>query len=269
MIAFLSRTLPLLLAVLLLGSGGARAAEVTVMSSGGFYSALEELGPVFEKQSGHKVVLVSGSSMGSSPTSIPARLQRGEPADLVVLVGTELDRLIAEKLALAGSKVDLAQSRIGMAVRAGAPRPDIRTREAFERTLLEARSIGYSGSASGKHLVNEVFPKLGSDEYRRLVDKSKLAVNEPVAAMVARGDVEIGFQQVSEMLTAPGVDFVGAIPDAYQKVTVFSAGLAPQAKHLEAAKALIRFLTSPAAYPLIEKQGLEPASRATETAPKK
>lgn len=264
-----SKATALFLASLLLALGGAHAADITVMSSGGFYSAMEELAPVFEKESGHKVILVSGSSMGSSPTAIPARMQRGEPADLIMLAGTELDKLIAQGFAVKGSRVDLVHSRIGMVVRAGQPKPDIGSKEAFERVLLNAKTIGYSASASGVHLVKEVFPRLGIAEYHQVMGKSKEVVQDRVGTWVARGDLEIGFQQVSELLPIPGVDFVGAIPEPYQKVTIFSAGVARGSKQPEAGQALIKFLTSKAVYPLIIKQGLEPAALAMAAEKKK
>ena len=247
----------------LLPAGTVLAAEITVMSSGGFYSAMEELAPIFEKESGHKVILVSGSSMGSSPTAIPARMQRGEPADLLMMASGELDKLIAQGFAAKGSRVDLVHSKIGMVVRAGAPKPDISTKAAFEKTLLDAKSIGYSASASGVHLVKDVFPRLGIAEYHAVMEKSKEVVKDRVATWVARGDLEIGFQQVSELLPIAGVDFVGTIPAPYQKVTIFSAGVAKESKEPEAGQALIKFLTSKSVYPIIEKQGLEPAAVAT------
>ncbi|WP_263772227.1 substrate-binding domain-containing protein [Propionivibrio soli] len=238
------------------------AAEVVVMSSGGFYSAMEELGPAFEKATGHKIVLISGSSMGSSPTAIPARIQRGEAADLLMMAGTELDKLIEQGFAIPGSRVDLVHSKIGMVVRAGQPKPDIGTKEAFEKVLLDAKSIGYSASASGVYLSQEVFPKIGAEG--RIMSKAKEIVKDRVATWVARGDLELGFQQVSELLPIPGVDFVGAIPEPYQKVTVFSVGAAKTSKEPTAAQELVRFLISPVAYPIIEKQGLEPAALATK-----
>lgn len=256
----------LALAALLLLAGLARAAEITVMSSGGFYSAMQELAPAFEKETGHKIVLVSGSSMGSSPESIPARLERGEPADLVMLAATELDKLVAQKRVVAGSRVDLVHSKIGMVVRAGAPRPDISSKEGFEIALLRAKSIGYSASASGRHMVNEVFPRLGIAEYHQVRTKAKEIVKDRVATWVARGDVEIGFQQVSELVAIPGVTYVGLIPAPYQKVTIFSVGVAEGSRQPEAGKALVRFLTAPAQFPAIQKQGLEPAALAVASA---
>jgi molybdate transport system substrate-binding protein len=237
------------------------AAEVIVMSSGGFYSAMEELAPVFEKETGHKVVLISGSSMGSSPTAIPARIKSGELADLLMMAGAELDKLIEQGFAVPGSRIDLVHSKIGMVVKAGERKPDISTKAAFEKTLIEAKSIGYSASASGVHLAKEVFPKIGAEG--QIMKKAKEIVKDRVATWVARGDLEIGFQQVSELLTIKGVDFVGTIPEPYQKVTIFSVGVAKVSKESAAAQQLIKFLTSPGVYPIIEKQGLEPAALAS------
>lgn len=243
-------------------TSAAGAAEVTVLCSGAFYSAMEALGPAFEKASGHKVTLVSGSSMGSSPTAIPARLKKGEPADVLMMAGTELDKLIAEGLAKSGSRVDLVHSRIGMSVKAGAPKPDISTREGFEAALMAAKSIGYSASASGAYLAKEGFAKLGEPRASQVLAKSKEIVKDRVATWVARGDLEIGFQQVSELLPIEGAQFVGPIPPPYQKVTIFSAGVAANTTQPEAGKALIAFLTSPPAFPIIRAQGLEPAAEA-------
>ena len=245
---------------------GALATEVIVMSSGGFYSAMEELAPVFEKETGHKLVLVSGSSMGSSPTAIPARMQRGESADLIMLAATELDKLIDQGLAVKGSRVDLVHSKIGMVVKSGQSKPDISTKEAFEKALLDAKSIGYSASASGVHLSTQVFPKIGAEG--QIMSKAKQIVKDRVATWVARGDLEVGFQQVSELLSIPGVDFVGPIPAPYQKVTIFSVGVARDSKQPEAGQQLIKFLTSGSAFPIIEKQGLEPAALAAKSARK-
>lgn len=231
--------------------------ELRVMCSGGFYSTLEELAPLYEKDTGTKIILISGSSMGSSPTAIPTRLRRGEQADLVIMAGPELDKLAAEGLAKPGSRTDLVLSKIGMVVRAGAAKPDISTTEAFVQTLLAAKSIGYSASASGKYLSQELFPRLGV--WEQIKDKSKEVVKDRVGTWVARGDLEIGFQQVSELLPIPGVDFVGTLPEDIQKVTVFSAGIAAGCQQITEAEKLIHFFRSPAAHPVILKQGLEPA----------
>jgi molybdate transport system substrate-binding protein len=157
---------------------------------------------------------------------------------------------------VAASRVDLVRSSIGMAVRKGAPRPDISTVEALKRTLLEAKSIAYSASASGVYLSTEMFQKLGIAD--QVMPKAKRIESERVGTVVARGDAEIGFQQVSELLPIAGIDYVGLLPPEVQKVTVFSAGIATKAQQPDAARELIRFLSSSAAAPAIARTGLEP-----------
>lgn len=250
---------PLVLLVLSLVAAlpGAAADEIRVMTSGGFTATYLEIVPAFERETGHTVQTVFGGSMGNGPETIPNRLQRREPADIVILASTALDELIAQGKVVAGSRVDLVRSTIGMAVRAGAPKPDISTVSALTDTLLRARSIGYSSSASGVYLSTELFQRLGIAD--RVLPKSRNAGGARVAALVARGEVEIGFQQVSELLPEPGVDYVGPLPADVQRETVFSAGIVAGAAHAESAHALIRFLASDRALPSIRKFGLEPA----------
>jgi molybdate transport system substrate-binding protein len=157
----------------------------------------------------------------------------------------------------AGSRVDLVQSLMGMAVKAGAPKPDISTIDALKRTLLAAKSIAYSDSASGVYLSTELFPKLGiADQIR---GKSRKIEADPVGEAVARGEIEIGFQQISELRPVKGIDIVGPLPPGAQKVTIFAAGIPATSKHPAEAKALIQWLASPAAYSAIKASGLEPA----------
>ena len=186
------------------------------------------------------------------------RLERDEPADMVILAAAALDLLVEQGKVVPGSRVDLVRSRIGMGVRAGAPQPDISTVAALIRALLNAESIAYSASASGTYLSTELFPRLGIAEQVR--DKSIRVVSERVGAVVARGEAEIGFQQISELLPIEGLDYVGPLPDEAQKVTIFSAGIAVGAKNLPGAQELIEFLASPATIPAIEKAGLEPVA---------
>lgn len=249
----------LALVVMLAAARPARAQDVRVMTSGGFTAALLELVPEFERMTGKKVGTAFGASMGNAPDSIPSRLERGEPVDIVILADTALDDLIRQGKVVAGSRVDLVRSNIGMSVRRGAPRPDIRTVDALRRTLHEATSIAYSASASGVYVSTELYERLGMAA--ELHAKSTRILSERVAAVVARGDAEIGFQQVSELLPVQGADFVGTLPDEVQKVTVFSAGLATGAKAPELARQLIAFLSSKAAWPVVVKSGLEPAAR--------
>ena len=167
-----------------------------------------------------------------------------------------LDALIKDGRVLAGSKLPLARSGIGMAVRAGAPKPDISSVDALKRTLLEAKSIAYSASVSGLYLSTELFQRLGIAD--QVAAKSRRVERERVGAVVARGEAEIGFQQVSELLPIQGIDYVGPLPPEVQRVSVFSAGVAAGAKHSDAARAFIRFLASPDAARAIAKSGLEP-----------
>lgn len=237
-------------------SASSYAADIKVMSSGGMYSSMEELVPIFEKKTGHKLILISGSSTGNSPTSIPARLASGESADLLMMAGTELDKLTEQGLSISGTRKDLARSRIGLVVKQGSPKPDISTADKFKAALISAKSIGYSASVSGTYLEKEVFPALDSDG--KIQAKAKKVVQERVASVVARGELELGLQQVSELISVPGVDFVGVIPEPYQKVTVFSVGIAKKTSDRLAAEELVKFLSSPEAAVIIKKQGLEP-----------
>lgn len=238
----------------------APAADLNVMISAGFYKAYSELLPVFEKETGHKVITTRGPSLGDSPEAIPARLKRGEPADMVIISGTSVDDLISEGLVRADSKVNFARSGIGMVVREGAPKPDISNVEAFKRTLLEAKSIAYSDSASGIYLSTKLFPELGVAD--QVAGKSRKVrgppSGEPVAAVIARGEAEIGFQQISELIHEPGVTYVGVIPPELQEVLFFSAGITKMAKQSAAAEQLIRFLASSKAAPVISESGLMP-----------
>jgi len=196
--------------------------------------------------------------MGNAPDSIPSRLERGEAADVVILAAPALDELIKNGKVVPGSRVDLVRSSIGVAVRAGAAKPDISSVDALKRTLLEAKSIAYSASASGVYLSQEMFQRLGIAD--QILEKCKRIANEPVGAVVARGDAEIGFQQISELLPVPGIDYLGPLPPEVQKFTVFSAGVGVGAKQPDAARALIKYLASPAAVPAIKKSGLEPVA---------
>jgi molybdate transport system substrate-binding protein len=244
------------LAISLWLSGTAQAADVHVMISGGLSAAYNALVPEFEKTTGNKVMTAYGPSMGTTVNAIPIRLGRGEPADVLILVGYALDDLIKQGKAVAGSKVDLVNSKIGVAVKAGSAKPDISTADAVKRALLAAKSVAYSDSASGVYVSTEMFDKLGIAA--EMKDKAKKIPATPVAEIVAKGEAELGLQQISELKAVSGVDIVGALPDALQKITVFSAGIATGAKEPEAGKALIKFLASPAARETIIKSGLEP-----------
>jgi len=238
------------------GLRGTANAELRVMISAGFSAAYRTLLPGFERATHDVVETLQGPSMGATPQAIPNRLARGESADVLIMADTELDALIQQGRGIAGSRVDLARSNIAAAVRAGAPRPDITTVDGLKRTLLAARSIACSDSASGVYLATVVFHRLGIAD----AIKGKLALipAEPVGAVVARGDAEIGFQTMSALLPVSGIDVIGVLPAELQKATVFSAAIATGAKEPDAARALIAYLTSAAAAPAIVKAGMEP-----------
>jgi molybdate transport system substrate-binding protein len=232
------------------------------MISAGFHSVYSELSPAFERASGHHLITTRGPSMGDSPEAIPARLARGEAADVVILDGGAADELGKRGLVRADSKVELARSLIGVVVRAGAEKPDIGSVDSFRRTLLAANSIAYSDSGSGTYLSTKLFTQLGIAD--QIAGKSRKVrgppSGEPVASVVARGEAEIGFQQVSELIHVSGVSFVGTIPAELQPGFSFAGVLTVAVRQPEAASALIRFLTSPEAVPVIAKAGLLPLS---------
>jgi len=244
--------------MVLLAAIDARADEIHVVTSGGFTAAYLELVPEYESATHNKLITEFGPSMGTTRNAIPVRLDRGEAIDVVILAAPALDELIKQGKVRAGSRVDLVQSKIGMAVKAGAPHPDISTVDALKRTLLSAKSIAYSDSASGVYLSTELFPKLGIAD--QIKAKSKKIEADPVGGVVATGEFEIGFQQISELRPVKGIDIVGELPTGAQKITVFSAGIPATAMHPDAAKAHIQWLASPAAYTAIRKSGLEPAN---------
>ena len=233
----------------------AQADTLVVWSSGGYTASLEKLAPEFEKASGHKIEIVLGPSMGTAPTAIPVRLDKGEKADLLIMVGSAIAPLLQKGQVKGETKIDLARSKIAMAMKAGSDTPDISTMEGFKAALLKAKSIAYSDSASGVYIENEMYKKLGMEA--ELKPKSKMIIAERVGNVVARGDAEVGFQQVSELLPVPGIVYVGTIPDAVQKVTDFSAVTTSTTNKHELIKSFLAFLMSPASRAVVEATGVE------------
>ena len=233
----------------------ANAEELDVMTSGGFTAAFKRLGPTFAENKGDTLKTILGPSMGKAPEAIPNRLARGENADVVIMVGYALDELIKQGKVDPASRVELADSRIGMVVRQGAAKPRIDTDESFRKTLLGAKSLAYSDSASGVYIQNELFKKLGIQQ--QVGSKAKMIERIPVASVVASGDYEIGFQQVAELLPIPGVTYVGKIPESLQSVTRYAAGIPRNARHPEQAKALLAYLSSPGVQPVVRATGLD------------
>ena len=232
------------------------AADVQVVTSGAFAEALKALVPEYEKQSSNKVIISYGSSMGTAPDSIPSRLSRGEKFDVLILASPALDGFIESGSVQKGTRVDLVASVIGAAVKTGAPRPDISTVPALKQALLNAKSVAYSASASGTYLSTELFPRLGIAE--QMSKTAKKIYSERVGMVVARGDAELGFQQVSELIPILGIDFIGEIPPEVQQTVLFSAGITGNVANLNASRDLIAFLASPKAAPTIQKAGLKP-----------
>jgi molybdate transport system substrate-binding protein len=212
--------------------------------------------PEFERQTGNKVLTAYGPSMGTTVNAIPVRLERGEPADVLIMVGYALGDLAKQGKVIADSRVDLVKSPIGIAVKTGAPKPDISSADSVKRALLAAKSIAYSDSASGVYVSTEMFEKLGIADAMK--DKAKKIPATPVGEIVARGDAELGFQQIAELRPVSGIDIVGQLPPDLQKITVFSAGIATVSREPDAGRALIRFLASAAARDALVKSGLEP-----------
>ena len=239
-------------------SNVASAAEVRVMISAGFFDVYSELGPVFERATGHRLVTTRGPSSGDSPEAIPTRLARGESADVVILEGRSADELGKRGAVRTDSKIVLALVQTGLVVRAGAPKPDIGSVDQFRKVLLSAKSIAYSDSGSGRFIVDTLLPKLGiADQVMPKTRKVRGPPSgEPVAAVVARGDAEIGLQDVSELIHVPGITYVGPIPAELDRNSTYAAAVTTNAKEPGAAKALIRFLGSPEAESIILKAGL-------------
>ena len=237
---------------------GLRADSITVMTSNAFAAALKELTPAFERASGSTLTVVSGGSVAGAPDSIPDRLQRGERADVVIMAASGIDDLIKAGRLVSGSRVDLARSSIGIAVRAGAPKLDISSVEALTRALLAAKSIAYSSSVSGVYVSTELFQRLGIAS--QVLAKSRKVESEPVAAVVARGEAELGFQQISELKSVAGAEVVGPLPAAVQRVTIFSAAAGAGSANPAGARALIAFLSSAAASPAIARSGMDPVT---------
>ena len=231
------------------------ANDFIVMTSGAFTAAHLALVPQLERLTKKKIVTAT-TSVGTGDKSIPNRLKRGEIADIVIVADTLLRQLTEAGLIVVGSRQPLACSSIGIAVRAGAPKPDISSVDALKHTLLQAKSIAYSASVSGEYLTKELCQRLGiADE---VLGKSRhIGGGERTGAVVARGEAEIAFQQMSELLPVPGIAHITPLPPEFQKVSIFSAGIAATSPDAGLARSVIKFLASAEAAPAITRSGLE------------
>src|SRR5262245_55830289 len=240
------------IAALALG-GAASAAEIRVLSTQATEQSYRELVPQFEKATGHKVTTLFTGTLDADK-----RLAAGEQYDLLIMAKDSIEQHTKGGKVVPGSSVDLARSAVGVGVKAGAPKPDISSVDALKRTLLNAKSIGYSSGPSGVYIVT-MFDKLGiADQIKSKLKQTASGVF--VGSIIASGEVEIGFQQVSELSQFEGVDYVGPLPAAVQSYTTFSSGILATGKEAEASRALVRFLTSQQAGAVYRKRGMEPAS---------
>jgi molybdate transport system substrate-binding protein len=237
--------------MLLAGTGLAQAAEITVLSTQATEQSHRDLLPQFEKATGNTVKISYTGTLDAKK-----RIDAGEHFDVLMMSSPDIDAFVADGTLAPGSRADLAKSGVGVGVKAGAPKPDISTTEAFKKSLLAAKSIGYSTGPSGVYVIG-LFERLGiADQVKPKLKQTPTGVF--VGTITANGEVEIGIQQVSEMSHYPGVDYVGPLPADIQRMTVFSSGIAAKAKDAVAAKALIKYVTSPDAAATYKKHGMEP-----------
>jgi len=230
-------------------------AQLHVLISGGFAGAYEKLLPEFMRTSGIKVTTGSGASQGTGPQTIAAQLARGVKADVVILSREGLAELIAANRILAGTDADLAQVGLGVAIRAGTPKPDVRTVEAFKQFLLKAKTIAVPASTSGIWLTADLFPRLGIADQ---IEVRKTPRGSDAAAMVAAGGAAVAVMPDSEIMVAPGVDYAGSLAPEIQFMQIFSAAVVVGSGQIEGAGRLIELLASARAAEAIKASGMEP-----------
>jgi molybdate transport system substrate-binding protein len=236
----------------LLSPATGHAAEIKVLSTQATEQSYRELVPQFEKATGNTVTTIFTGTLDADK-----RLAAGERYDLLIMSSPSIDEHMKDGKLVKASRVDLAKSGVAVAVRRGAPKPDISSVEALKKTLLAAKSIGYSTGPSG-NIVMALFQRLGiADQIKPKLKQTATGIF--VGSILASGDVEIGFQQVSELSQFAGIDYVGPLPAEIQQYTIFSSGIVAGAPQQDAARALVKFLTSPAAVPVFKKRGMEPA----------
>lgn len=229
---------------------------IFVMCSGGFSAALKKIKSEFETKTNKKLFVIGAPSLGGQPNSIPSRLGRNEYSDVVILAKEGAFSLIQNELIYEKSVVDIASSKIGLAVKEGALVPNISSVPDLRSTLLSAKSIAYSESASGIYIERELFKLLGIEV--EMEGKAFRVVGEFCGDVVARGDAEIGFQQMSELIPIPGITVVGPIPDEVQKITIFSGAIPVRNEGSMKGKELLKYLTSKIAFPEIKSSGMTP-----------
>ena len=231
-----------------------------VMISGGFSSAYRQVLPEFERQSGIAVTTLSGASQGKGPETVAAQLGRGVEVDVVIMSREGLGELVKQGRIAAGTDADLATAAIGVAVRAGAPTPDVGSVDGFRQSLLDAKLVAVPASTSGIFLMEEVFPKLGIAEKIRT---RIMARGTQSCALVASGEADLAVQPISELLNVPGIAYVGPIPPECQLIQMFAAAVVAGSREAAAGRRLIAFLASERAAGAIRETGMVPAGRST------
>ena len=230
----------------------AQAIELKVMAASAVKEAYIELVSDFENSSGNKVITIWGGTEG-----LAKRISSGEVVDIVIVAAPNIDKLIMEGKLVAGGRVDIAKSGVGIALRTGLPKPDISSAEAVKRAVLAATLVAYSTGPSGFYIA-DLFKKMGiADQIKDKVRQP--ASGAPLGELVARGEADLGFEQISNLLHVKGIDYLGPLPPDIQNITVYSAGVHTAAPAPDAARALVKFLTAPEAGPIIRKIGMEPS----------
>lgn len=227
-------------------------AEIKLFATNAVRSVLDELVPPFERGSGHKVPI----SYHTTAQTLDL-LKGGETGDMVIATAAGVDELTKLGKAVPGTRVDLASSTIGVAVRAGAPKPDIRSVEAFKRTLLDAKSVAYTRSGLSGIYFAGLIERLGIAEEIRA--KAKIRPGGLIAEVVVSGEAELAVQMISELLSVPGAELVGPLPAEINQISVISAGILTGTRESAAAKALVQHLNTPDAARAIRAKGLTPA----------
>ena len=235
----------------LASTAGASAAEVRILTTRSVMTILDKLGPEFERTSGHTLNYSSDVAI-----NLVRRIDAGEAFDLLVASPSQMDSLISRGIIVAASRTNLVRSGIGVQVKAGAPKPDISSMESFKRALLDAKSIGYLKEGQSGVYLHQVFERIGIADAIRT--KAVRPDKDIVSELVAKGEIELGLVVITQIVTTPGVDLVGPIPNEIQSYITFTAGIGAKATAPEAARQLLEFLKGPAALPVIKAQGMEP-----------
>ncbi len=252
---------PVLLA--LCGAVSAQAADIHVLATGALSAAFKTIAPAFEKSTGNRLIVSWGPSYGTSSDDLPVRIRNHEPMDVCFMIGAALDEQIHQGRFVESTRTDVAISRVGIAVRAGLPKPDIRSVDAVRSALLNARSVAFSEGASGNYVTGTLFPKLGiTDAMQGKIVQIK--GKELVGVALERGEADMGLQQISELRAIDGIQYVGPLPEPLQRASVISAAVARDAAEPDAARALIRYLQTPGARSILEEAGLDPVEAATQ-----